>query len=372
LKYPGATHLASLVRINPGKSQVYIGNAGAGSLDLVSLDGQLVSRTLLESAPVDLAVRPEGIYVTLIGDLFPSDERNGKLVLVTETNGAPRVRTIVDQLPRPASATFADFNGDGLEDFALCSFGNYLGKFSWFERKNASDFAEHILLEQPGAVNSAVSDNSRTGKPDLYYLMAQAKEVIHRFRWDGLSLTNETLAEFQPPYGASHLEVVDFNSDTFPDLLVTNGDNGDYPSRMKNYHGVRLYLNDGTGRFNEKWFYALNGAFKAVAADFDADGDLDIAVISFFPVYRDMPFESFVYFENTGGLTFVPSSIQECLLGRWLTMDAADADNDGDIDIVLGSFADGPASVPIPPGLPEAWRQNGWAALWLENKGHAR
>lgn len=365
LRYSGATPLASLVRIDPGKSRIYVGNAGARSLDLVSLDGRLISRVPVDSPPVDLTVRPEGLYVTLIGNMFPSDERKGKLVLISETNGVTETRVVLDNLARPTSAVFADLNGDAREDLVLSAFGNYLGKLAWFERAANGTFFEHSLLEQPGAVNAVVS---RSGdKLSIFVLTAQAREGIHRFVRKGDSFEHEVLAEFQPAFGSSHLELVDLNGDGFPDFLVTNGDNGDYPSRFKNYHGVRIYLNDGHGKFRESWFYALNGAYKAMAADFDGDGKLDLAAISFFPDYLANSSESFVCFENSGGLNFSPKSFPECTLGRWLMMDVADADGDGAPDIVLGSFPEGPASVPIPPQLQQSWRTNGFSVLYLEN-----
>jgi len=151
---------------------------------------------------------------------------------------------------------------------------------------------------------------------------------------------------------------------------VTNGDSGDYVSTTKNFHGIRLYLNDRHGGFEEAWFYPLNGAYKAVAADFDGDGDLDIAAISFYPDYLHSPEESFVYLENKGGLKFEASTIPEHAWGRWLTMDVGDLDGDGRPDLVLGSFANGPPSIPIPAKLRESWRTNGVFALILENTGN--
>lgn len=82
----------------------------------------------------------------------------------------------------------------------------------------------------------------------------------------------------------------------------------------------------------------MNGCFKAMARDFDGDGDLDIAAICFFADYQHRPEEGFVYLQNNGDYNFKPYSIPETQSGRWLTMDAGDLNGDGKTDIVLGNF----------------------------------
>lgn len=85
----------------------------------------------------------------------------------------------------------------------------------------------------------------------------------------------------------------------------------------------------------------------------------------FFPDYDAAPRESFIYFQNQGGLQFKPFTFRECIAGRWLTMDAGDIDGDGDEDIVLGSMTGVPT--PVPEFLKELWQKNGPSLIVLRN-----
>jgi hypothetical protein len=125
---------------------------------------------------------------------------------------------------------------------------------------------------------------------------------------------------------------------------------------------VYIYLNEGNNQFKQKYFFPMNGAFKAMARDYDGDGDLDIAAISFFADYASPQEEGFVYLENEGNFTFEPFTIPESKLGRWLTMDVGDLDGDKKIDIVLGNFSIRPATVK--PGVD--WKK-GPPFIFLKN-----
>ncbi len=149
------------------------------------------------------------------------------------------------------------------------------------------------------------------------------------------------------------------------DILTANGDSADYTPFAKRYHGVRLYRNDGANRFAEVFFYPQYGAYKALPVDFDQDGDLDIAAISFFPDYASAPQESFVYLQNEGDLNFVAHTFAEAQDARWLTMDAGDVDLDGDADIVLGAFVRWGSNVP--KEVEKRWQQEATSVLILRN-----
>ena len=67
------------------------------------------------------------------------------------------------------------------------------------------------------------------------------------------------------------MRVLDFDR-RGQDLLVTE-DFADFTPVFKRGHGIRLYLGDGRGGFRLALFHRLDGAYGAVAEDFDGDGD---------------------------------------------------------------------------------------------------
>ena len=97
------------------------------------------------------------------------------------------------------------------------------------------------------------------------------------------------IRRFPPERGSSSMQVLDFDGDRALDLLVTAGDNADFTPVFKRGHGIRLYLGDGRGGFRLALFHCLDGAYGAVAEDFDADGDRDIAAVAWFADYSGGP-----------------------------------------------------------------------------------
>lgn len=362
----------TLVQIESSQHRFLLGDGRRNALHAVSGRGRWLSSTPVPSAPVALTRHGQEMYLTLIGDLFPSDLRSGQILHLLTTSNGITTQPLLSQLQRPVHCAVLDLDDDGAQDLVVAQFGNYLGKLSGYLRKGSQTFSEDVLIEFPGALRIEVRDLNQDQRPDMVVLFGQAREGISLLSNRGKGAFDwEPWLHFPPAYGSTGFELADFDRDGSPDILHTNGDNGDYPSPFKAYHGVRIFRNDGHNRFSEAWFYPLNGAFKAIARDFDGDGDLDIAAISFFPDYLRSPEESFVYLENHGDLRFTASSIPEATVGRWLTMDAGDLDGDGDLDLVLGSFVDGPRTVPIPAPLQESWERHRAAAVILRNRTHS-
>src|SRR5881394_516156 len=169
--------LTTLVKIDPDAKQFYLGDAGTKTLNVLDPQGNMKFSCPIDSPAVGLVIRQHHFYATLIGSVTPSDEPQGELVEFKQgTNGFQKNLTLAENLMRPVEAVFADLNNDGKEDFVICSFGNYIGRFSWFENLGGNKYGEHILLELPGAVRACVYDFNKDGLLDIIVMMAQARE----------------------------------------------------------------------------------------------------------------------------------------------------------------------------------------------------
>ena len=162
-------------------------------------------------------------------------------------------------------------------------------------------------MARPGAVQVRVHDINHDTLPDIFVMMAQSQEGLYLFENEGKAkFKMQTIVEKHPAWGFAGFELADMNGDGKTDIITANGDNGDLPLPHKSYHGLRIYLNDGKGNFGESWFYPMEGAYKALPADYDEDGDRDLAAIAYYPDFEGGVPESFVFIKNKGNKKIFP------------------------------------------------------------------
>lgn len=338
---------STLIKIDPGNNVIYVGNASDSSLSAFGKDLNLVGKVKIGKIAVHLDFN-ENLLVpgsrsgvlTNIGNFFPGNQTTGTVdSFYIPANKLIRIGAVVkDSLPRPVQTTTIK-TSYGNPDYLVCGFGHEKGALYYLSKKNGQTSYEKNLLSQlPGAISAYIDDYNNDGLPDFTVLFAQGDEGIYLFTNKGNgNFESRRILRFPPVYGSTSFEMQDINGDGLTDIIYTCGDNYDLSRVLKNYHGIYIYINRGNNHYEQEFFFPINGCYKAIARDFDKDGDIDIAAISFFPDIKQ-PEESFVYLENNGRLQFSPYTIPGFNNGRWITMDAADIDSDGDEDIVIGSM----------------------------------
>ncbi|RYE37288.1 MAG: VCBS repeat-containing protein [Sphingobacteriaceae bacterium] len=331
----------TMVSVDTANQQLYSGDATTNN---VNQWNQKLKPTVFTNfpSPVVYASYPEKnkIVFTCIGNMMAIDVAEGKVLAFNKNTEKPD--TLSTNLPRPVQSISADFNKDGLSDYVVCGFGHNIGSLYWLKQKQNHQFEKFIIRDVPGAIQAITGDYNHDGWPDVMCLFAQAQEGIWLFLNNQHGgFTTKNLMRFLPVFGSNSFQIADFNHDGNPDILYTCGDNSDYSKILKPYHGMYIYLNQGNFQFKKSYFYPIDGCTKAMAADFDNDGDLDVATIAFFSDFKNNPSKGFIYFEQEQPLHFIPHTVPVNQYGRWICMDVNDWNHDNKPDIVLGNFSMG-------------------------------
>jgi hypothetical protein len=358
----------TLNSINSQNGGLILNNVRAQEMVFIDKNLQLATAYYEPEIVVDAQVEGDNLLYLAIGDLMGSYIGEGRGILYAGAKAKSSVpEQLVSGLHRPVDFEKADLDLDGKEEFIICNFGDATGNVSIYDQQGG---LVKELINSPGGIRSQVHDFNNDGKPDIAVLMGDARENISLFLNRGNhQYERKIVVECHSAYGHTYFELQDFNKDGHMDFLATNGDTDADPfNTLKRYHGIRIYLNDGKNNFEMTYFYPMYGAHFAKAADFDQDGDLDIAASAFFPDFASERPEQFVYLEDTGNMNYQAYTHPETFEGRWMIMDVGDYDLDGDTDIVLGG---GYHSLGMQIDHKEKFKEllaNGKALLVFENK----
>jgi hypothetical protein len=358
----GVPVFTTMAAYNPGDHKIY---SSDGSTErLYGWDNNLKPKSIMDmpSPVIDAKFikNSDGTYqdiFTCIGRLLPMDFPNGRVVSMTNTTTVPNPpQVIASELARPVETISADFNKDGLTDFVVCSQGDKAGGVYLMTQKADHSYVQSNISNRAGAVQAIAGDFNNDGWQDIMILFGSGDEGLWMFLNNQKGgFTSKNLLRFPPVYGSSSFQLVDIDHDGKLDVVYTSGYNYHDSRILKPYNGLYIFKNDGNWALKQTYFYPINGCTKAIATDFDGDGDADIATIAFFADMQGNPAEEFIYFEQNGPMSFKPHAVPVSKEGRWFSMDVNDINNDGKPDIILGNFS---SKYTIQPNLKPFWDQN--------------
>jgi hypothetical protein len=287
-------------------------------------------------------------FVGDLGEFLPADHTRGSVVWMRGTGDGKYDTLELDGWPRVADIELADFNGDGTLDPAVAAFGwRKVGNVTVLENHTTDydrpSFTARVIDPRPGSIRAIPTDLNDDARPDLIVLFAQEFEEVVAFINNGtseISFSPQTIYKApHPNWGSSGIEVVDLDKDGDMDVLLTHGDTFD-DQIIKPYHGIQWLENRGTFPFTEHRLADLPGVSRAVAADLDGDGDLDVIAGAFIAGGEDQnesAVPGLVWLEQTKSGEFERHTL-DAEYPHHAAVDAADFDQDGDVDIVVGNF----------------------------------
>lgn len=365
----------TMVHFDDERDQYFFGWGNKSKLRLHDINGKLLMEIPMKSEPIHLETTQTGFQVTGIGHFLLQANLGHVLEVETEGGKLLRSKTLIENQTRMTQALRTDLNNDQITDLVLVGFGDGLeGEVSVRWGDSSGSYAEKtVLIDYSGGLNAAVHDFNADGLKDVVLLTSQRQQELLIFINEGeRAFEQNTILKRFAGFGFNHLALEDFNDDDQVDILLCNGNNTEIDfAPIKPYHGIQILENQGGLSFTKKFEFPLYGATKSVTADFDLDGDLDIATIAFYPDWAAKLPTTFVYLENRGSYDFQPSTVEQADWGRWISMASGDIDNDGYPDLLLGG-----AYYPIGVGPNDSatyrrLTQNKPAIVLLKNVGNS-
>lgn len=279
-----------------------------------------------------------------LGSFGPKDHDRGTVTLLMFDNKTKgyEPHPLQTGLGRVADVKAADFDGDQNLDLIVAEFGwRKTGRLLYLKNVSPSKtdlkFELQVLDDRHGASHVLVTDFNQDGLSDFVVLFSQEHEIIVAFLNQGEGqFKQETIYQASDPaYGSSSISLVDLDQDHDLDLLYTNGDTMD-SFELRPSHSVQWLENKGTFPFQHHPIAKLTGAYGATHGDFDGDGDIDVAACTMTWNY-DEPRNTVIWYEQKMPGQFIAHPL-DYSRGQHAAIEAGDFDADGDLDLAVGNF----------------------------------
>lgn len=291
----------------------------------------------------------EDLVIADLGSFLPEDHDRGRVVWVpgggTENPGEPV--TLLTGVGRVAEVVAADFDGDGRLDLLVGAFGwHRTGGILLLKNPDFSSpvpaFDSVVVDERPGTIHLLPCDLNEDGRLDFVALISQEFEQVVAFINHGETFEKISLHEApDPSWGSSGICFADLDGDGDQDIIYTNGDSFD-SHLIKPYHGIWFLENTGTVPYTPHLLAAIPGVHRAIAADLDGDGDLDIVAAAMLPEATLHPgtadrMHAMIWLEQLDDRSFRRHVIERGV-PRYASMTVSDLNQNGFPDIVAGVF----------------------------------
>ena len=286
-----------------------------------------------------------------LGEFLPADHQQGRVLWLNPTEDAStgefEVHEIMTGVGRISDIQPADYDSDGDLDLIVAEFGwRHSGHLFYFENLGSGtsvpEFKMTELDDRHGYIHTPTLDFNGDGHMDFLTVISQEHECVELFlnRGDGTFRRQMVFAADNPIFGSTGIDLADMDQDGDIDILYTNGDMFD-SFYLVPYHAVHWLENKGDGGWEQHELAKMPGIHRAVAGDMDNDGDMDIVcgcLIS--NALEDInidKLDSLIWLEQTAPGEFKSWSLETGNCNH-ATLDLADFDSDGDIDIAVGQF----------------------------------
>lgn len=292
----------------------------------------------------------DGTNDFLIGEMGTfqvADHHRGRVTLLQGLpDGTFEPHVLADNLARVVQAVPLDYDEDGDLDVLVAEFGwRTTGGLKLLRNSGAPGSTNSLSVEtldpRHGVLGVEVADMNQDGKLDIVACYGQEFETVEIHFNQGQGHYTPTIVHRlkDPSYNASSFEVVDVDGDGRLDIVHTCGDTMD-ALIAKPYHGLRWIQNRPDGQWQNRELGLLVGALDSVTADFDGDGDLDIAAVGLFPdaqLAGEGAYDSVCWWEQREDLQFVRHSIERNSCSH-AACEAADVNGDGRLDLIVGQW----------------------------------